>query len=134
MKVCRLVLVLVPAIVLAGGCGGLKRVPVKGKVTYDGKPVEEGEITFIPQSKDVGPASGSHIKDGNYECSGKGAVLVGKCKVQITGTRVAKVKQDPNLPFVPKDQYIPEKYNKKTTLEFDVPESGPVEKNFDLKP
>jgi hypothetical protein len=136
MKVCRVLLVLVPALVLAGGCGGIKRVPVKGKVTYNGKPIEEGEIRFIPLRTDVGPASGSSIKNGDYECAGsKGGVMPGKCKVEITATRLPPgYKQDPNVPFPQKQQYLPEKYNTKSTLEFDVPDKGPVEKNFDLSP
>ena len=127
MKVRRLVLVLVPALALAGGCGGIKRAPVRGKVTYEGKPIEDGEIRFIPQRMDIGPVSGSSIKNGSYECSGpKGGVMPGKCKVEITAFRPLKRKPDPNIPFEQKEQYL------EKTMDYDVPDAGPVEKNFDL--
>jgi len=51
------------------GCGddtGLaKRYPVSGTVTYNGKPVEKGSITFNPTDPDGRPATGP-IRDGNY--------------------------------------------------------------------
>jgi hypothetical protein len=126
MNVCKLV-VLVLAIVLAGGCGGIKRVPVKGKVTYDGKAIEDGEIRFIPQRMDIGPVAGSHIVNGSYECAGpKGGVMPGKCKVEITAYRPLRAKPDPNVPDEQKVQYL------KKTVDYNVPDAGPVEKNFDL--
>jgi hypothetical protein len=32
------------------GCGGIKRVPVSGKVTLDGKPLEHGMVSFVPDA------------------------------------------------------------------------------------
>jgi hypothetical protein len=125
------------AVVLAVGCdSGPKRVDVRGKVTFDGKPVPEGEIRFIPVGPNAGPAAGGSIVQGKYEVGGKGGVSVGKNRVEITAYRVpAGVKPDPNVPFVPKEQYLPEKYNTQSTLEFAVPGGpGPLTKDFDLPP
>ena len=124
--------VLLLAVLLAGGCdGGPKRVDVRGTVTFDGKPVEEGEIRFVPL--EAGPAAGASIVNGAYAVAGKGAVPVGRHRVEITAYRVpAGVKPDPNVPFVPKEQYLPEKYNIRTTLEFEVAGRGPITKDFDL--
>ena len=34
---------------LAAGCGGGSRVPIKGTVTYKNTPVANGWITFVPK-------------------------------------------------------------------------------------
>ena len=120
---------------LAAGCdSGPKRVDVRGTVAFDGKPVEQGEIRFIPVGPNAGPAAGSSIVHGKYEAAGKGGVPVGKHRVEITAYRTpAGVKPDPNVPFVPKEQYLPEKYNTGTTLEFEVSGGrGPLTKDFEL--
>ncbi|HEV3115759.1 MAG TPA: hypothetical protein VGY58_01820 [Gemmataceae bacterium] len=90
-------IVLALCIVLLG-CGGAssKRAVVSGTVKYDGKPVEEGRITFMPASADVksgGNAQGD-IKDGQYRVldvvPGKNFVLVESTK---STTRPASYQQ-----------------------------------------
>jgi hypothetical protein len=88
-------------IVLAAACGCESRpetlgtlVPVKGKVTYKGKPLEKGIVRFEPDGYGR-MASGNLQADGTYTLStvknGDGAVL-GIHKVYVTGvdTRLAK--------------------------------------------
>ena len=80
---------------LPGCSGGAKQAAtgkVSGKVTYEGKPVEAGSITFIPISEgtsaDTGvaikPAGGTIKSDGSYVLTtyqdGDGAV-VGRHKI-----------------------------------------------------
>ena len=52
------------------GCGddsGLdKRYPVYGTVTYNGKAVEKGQISFIPTDPGKGRAANGIIENGNY--------------------------------------------------------------------
>jgi hypothetical protein len=72
-----------------GGCGGGPQLaPVTGRVTYAGKPVKEGRITFYPES---GRMALGTISDGVYTLTtfrpGDGA-LVGSHKVAIHATRV----------------------------------------------
>jgi hypothetical protein len=57
------------AALAAAGCGGSKAYPVKGKVTYEGKPMKGGgSISFVPTAKQEGKAAGGEIKeDGTYE-------------------------------------------------------------------
>lgn len=124
--------ILCAALLMTTGCGGPSRVVVKGKVTHEGKPISKGEIRFLPEGE--GQVTGSTITDGVYEASGGNTVLSGACRVEITAMRPAKSRQDANVPFQQETQYLPAKYNTKTTLRFDVPTSGPVEKNFDLEP
>jgi hypothetical protein len=66
------------------GGGGKKTAVVRGTLTYNGKPVPNGTISFIPES---GPtATGEIQSDGTYALTtyrkGDGAVL-GKHKVII---------------------------------------------------
>jgi hypothetical protein len=56
---------LVIAAVVTAGCGS-PTASVAGKVTYDGKPVENGIITFSPTTGKGHPAS-APIRDGSYK-------------------------------------------------------------------
>jgi hypothetical protein len=105
-----LVLALTPALV---GCGGerLKTAIVKGKVTYNGKPVPNGTITFIPNGP--GPsASGELQKDGSYNLTtyrkGDGAVL-GQYKVIIVAMQDMSNRlpeeRNPTPPSIVPDKY-----------------------------
>jgi uncharacterized GH25 family protein len=77
---------------LAAGCGGKSMAPVKGQVTFNGKPVPEAAITFAPmgtaadEAEPGKPGTGFTDADGRYELSSykeyDGAV-VGQHKVKI---------------------------------------------------
>lgn len=58
----------VAAVTLAG-CGGPKVYPVKGRITFEGKPLKGGgSISFMPVGSQPGKAGGGEIKeDGTYE-------------------------------------------------------------------
>jgi len=78
------------------GCGddtGLgKRYPVYGKVTYNGKPIEKGQITFAPtKTEGTTRAANGVIENGNYTlttaANGDGA-LPGDYQVTIISKEV----------------------------------------------
>ena len=48
------------AVLVLGGCGGDGLVEVCGNVTFDGKPVEQGTISFLPVDGE-GPTAGALI-------------------------------------------------------------------------
>ncbi len=79
--------VLAAMIGCGGGASGVKTVPVKGKVTLDGKPVEGATVQFAPEDSAGRAASGVTKSDGTFELTtaggGPGAVP-GKYKVAIT--------------------------------------------------
>ena len=50
------------------GCGR-EEIHIAGNVTFDGKPLEEGTIEFIPIEGTAGPSTGGSIRAGRYECS-----------------------------------------------------------------
>src|SRR5688572_27900289 len=73
-------------IVLASGCGyrsSLERVHVSGKATYAGKPIDVGQIRFIPIEPTRAPITVENIRDGAYETETSGGVPVGTFRVEI---------------------------------------------------
>jgi hypothetical protein len=66
---------LLPAVLLVfgsiplAGCGGLRRVPVSGSVTLDGKPLQGGVLLFHPdesKGNTARAACSGPVKDGHY--------------------------------------------------------------------
>lgn len=115
-------------LLLSLGCGesGSKMHEVSGTVTFDDKPVPEGDIAFVPDDKAVGPEAGK-IKDGKYSLK----VREGKNKVEIRATRDVPGKKGP-MGEQAIEGYIPAQYNVKTTLDADVA-SDKTTHNFTLK-
>jgi len=123
------------------GCGsaepGPERVIVTGNVTFDGKPVSQGEIWFIPTAGREAPQAGAIIKAGQYRVENKGGVPIGTFQVKITADRPkedAKIVADGGPEEIPTTQYLPARFNEKTELTVEIePGSDPVTKDFDLK-
>lgn len=130
MRTVGTVAVFLAAAGLVAGCGG-GGGEVSGTVTYDGKPVEQGSISFVP-ADGKGPTTGDAIKDGKYTVH---KVPAGTAKVIIYGSKMAEKKKmynDPKADWVQTaTDYIPDKYNKATELKYDV-QSGNQTKDFDL--
>jgi major membrane immunogen (membrane-anchored lipoprotein) len=92
-----------PALLLFASCGeddGLgKRYPVSGTVTYNGNPLERGEISFVSDDLKNHLGASGQISNGSYSLSTGGnddGAQVGKYKVTITAKEdfVAKAKAD----------------------------------------
>ena len=52
-----------------GGCGASDMpglVPIQGTVTYQGSPLPEGELRYIPQDASSGRMARGKIRDGNF--------------------------------------------------------------------
>ena len=77
-------LVLMPAVT---GCGGTGRVPVSGKVTLDGQPLEHGLINFRPSQGNAGPGSGGVVNEGRFEIPADKGLRPGSYKVSITALK-----------------------------------------------
>lgn len=132
------------------GCGSksgqLPTAPVTGRVTYQGKPVPRGEITFVPTASQPGVrnAYGTLDEQGRYRLTtyreGDGAVL-GTHQVMIVAREelpadVGK-QMTPDGILVPGKQaksLIPERYSDPATsgLTAEV-KDGRNEFNFELK-
>lgn len=113
-------LTLVVGILMVSGCGGSPDGPtlasVKGKITYQGKPLAIGQISFIPDGSKgtAGPmASGRVNENGEFQLQtlkpGDGAV-VGFHKVVISSYKETAF--DPTSGALPLESisYIPVKY------------------------
>lgn len=129
MRVIGAVVLFLLATVLVVGCGGEDPFgELSGTVSYDGKPINDGAITFIP---DNGPTAGCVIKDGRYVAK----VALGPTKVKISGSNLVghkKVYDTPDSPVMPvMAEVVPAKYNQATELRYDV-QPGKQTKDFDL--
>ena len=120
----------------ATGCGqqGLERIEVSGRASYDKKPIETGQIRFIPVAPTQGPATIENIRDGKYETATSGGVPVGTHQVQLRMYDPEEYRTAPRTPGAPAiRQLLPEKYNRKSDLTLTVESgSGAIEHDFDL--
>jgi hypothetical protein len=121
------------SILLIAGCGQGNRAAVSGMVTLDGKPIEQGAITFFPAPGNKGPSAGGTITNGRYDVASAKGVAIGANKVMIssvqpTGRKIpsAGTNYDERL------EAVPAKYNNETTLTCDV-QPGKNEFNFELQ-
>jgi hypothetical protein len=124
---------------LLAGCQGLKVPPVQGRVRLDGRPLPNATVQFVPVTgagdQVPRPSSvGTTDEEGRYSLvldnrSKTPGAVVGKHKVIILlGARPAAGETQPTF-----HQQLPARYNRKTELECDVPQSGRDDANFDLR-
>lgn len=130
IKYCVSVVALV-GLCLSTGCGPEPVVgEVSGTITFDGKPIEKGSISFTP-ANGQGPSGGGEIVGGKYKCDG----ALGECKVEIRSPKVVGKKKLYDTPDSPVqevfEEVLPQKFNEATELRFDV-KKGKNEKNWDL--
>ena len=128
-----LILGVMVSLVGCSGGDGIERVDVTGTVTYQGQPVQEGTITFDPQGK--GPVAGAQITGGTYQATGRGAVPVGNYLVRISSTVEDRENWvEDAMPEPPRKELLPEKYNRESELQREVPSgAGSMVMNFELE-
>jgi hypothetical protein len=152
MRVFRLVraplIFLLPVVVVTvAGCsgGGLEKSAISGRITFQGQPIEDGQIRFVPIKGTKGPATVGTIRGGNYTATARGGVPVGTLRVEVEAYRplpgampYTKEQAEGNRGVVagdyPKKQFLPSKYNTNSTLEVTI-ESGnkTVTKDIELR-
>jgi hypothetical protein len=119
------------ACLASAGCESeAPRYEVTGTVTFEGAPIEEGSISFVPEEKGLSPDAG-RIEKGRYSIE----VRPGRKQVQIRASRpLPPERQDPHSEMGPLyEDYIPAQYNSQTTLSAEVTADGKNEFSFDLK-
>ena len=128
---------LVLALLLAG-CGK-EHLPIKGRVTFDGTPVDGGVILFVPEpdasGKPSSASTGGKIIAGEYTLDGERGPFPGRYRVLITwkqktGQKITR--QSDGLQFDEMVQVIPQEYNSATTLTAEVA-TNKTTFDFDLK-
>ena len=109
------------------GCGSNASIPlgqVSGTVTYNGKPLDHGNVVFTPETGHGVPATATIEKDGSYQMSisgGHQGAPLGKFLVGVKCCEKPNDKQARDMNFRPKS-LIPEKYANvsKSGLRFEV--------------
>jgi|SRR3954454_7920106 len=134
----RTLTVLAAGLLLAAGCNRAGVVPVSGRVTLNGRPLANVHVSFQPVAvgKDVNPGGGSYAitdADGRFtlrlvESDTPGAA-VGKHRVEITPRNVDDDSDRRGKGAV---TGLPERYNRKSELTFDVPAGGTDKVEFAL--
>ncbi|WP_435020151.1 hypothetical protein TA3x_001673 [Tundrisphaera sp. TA3] len=77
-----------PILTMAPGCGPAdpyQRVAVSGKITVDGRPLESGQIGFLPILD--GPAAQAEIAAGSYSIGRAQGPAAGPYRVEIRSIR-----------------------------------------------
>jgi hypothetical protein len=110
------------------------RLAVSGTVTFQGQPLAQGIIMFMPASRDLPTQASASITNGHYQISAAQGLRPGRYKVSISSG-------DGQTPAVPSDappgpsgnyssqERIPKAYNENSTLEAEVKKGG--ENRFD---
>jgi hypothetical protein len=133
-----LTVVPVSLLALTLGCSaGNDRVALSGKVTFDGQPIEQGQIVFAPQG--TGFTAAAPIVAGAYTISAeKGASPGATYTVRITADRSTgrtvqasgyAANEPPQEVY---EQYVPAKYNESSELQFEVGAESELVKDFEL--
>jgi hypothetical protein len=123
-------------LIVLPGCGRGSRIPLQGEVSYDGKPIDNGTITFIPDSggDEKRPKAGTRIAGGKYAFEPNFGPLPGRYQVQITwdwktGRKISTGDADSRDET---KQILPAKYNQQTTLTAEV-KNGQPRQDFNLE-
>ncbi|MHC2068231.1 hypothetical protein ACYFX5_12205 [Bremerella sp. T1] len=141
MRIANYCLILLGVVLLSVGCSGgngLETAPAEGVVTYNGKPLPYGRVSFRPEAGS--PATGEIQDDGTFTLStygtGDGAI-VGTHQVSISATeRDAGLEGEinPNAELPVSKSVIPKKYSSFSTSELtvEVVASGPNQFTLEL--
>jgi hypothetical protein len=112
------------ALCLLVGCTGSSgRQAIEGTVTLDGKPLEKGQITFVPQADTKGPTAGAEVTGGRFKIPAAGGAFAGKFRVEIAASRPGGPKVPDRMTGKLVDgyvQFIPARYNAESQLTADV--------------
>jgi hypothetical protein len=125
------ILVSITLFVLAGcGPAAVKPVPVTGTVTLDGKPLQEGRISFITPGQ---VPELIEIEEGRFE----GMAKPGVRRVEIAAYRPVRIGPEVPEAIRPlmkdgKENYLPARYHRNSELTQTVAESGDNDFRFDL--
>jgi hypothetical protein len=122
---------LVGLLVVAGGSGcggwGMPTTHLEGRITLDGQPVKEGNVSFIPLQANHGRGTTAIISEGRYSARD---VPLGKVRVHFNATKATGrtvIVSDTSMPEI--IDVIPEKY--RVGMEIEVA-AGQVQRDFEL--
>lgn len=125
-------------ITLASGCaneGGPSGQPVAGKVSLDGKPIENGKIVL--SHVDGRSAAAGEIKNGEFHLRSSDGAIPGKYRVSIhSEKKTGKTIPHPDITGSKIEEVVeavPVEYNVNTKLEAEIKADGENALEFALK-
>jgi hypothetical protein len=106
-------------------------MPLSGKVTYDGEPVDAGTISFLPESPGQ-RVSGGQIENGAYSVPEEQGAHAGKYRVEIhwhkkTGKQVRDA--DLDMMLDERKEGLPPRFHRDSELTVEV---SPAQTSFDF--
>lgn len=106
------------------GCSSASdRSPVQGAVSYNGEPVDDGGIAFMPEGENASlfRATGE-IRDGRYDLDSKRGPYPGKYRVEIYWNKKTgrQAKSSSGATRDERKQAIAVKYNERTELNVEI--------------
>ena len=123
-------------LLLTAGCGD-NQVRIRGNVTLDGKPIDTGAITFIPDDLSKGQTAGASITLGEFQVVGNNLPPPGLYRVEIRGQKKTGKQIPAGSPSPPETmleetiEAVPAKYNHKSELKQEL-KTGDNNINFEL--
>ena len=117
-------LVLITLLALGCGSGNAGRASIAGKVTFDGQPIEMGQIVFEPVGS--GRLGIAQISKGAYSMPPEQGPTPGKYTVRVTAERptgktaAALPSSGGQAQTEVYEQYIPVKFNERSELSVEI--------------
>jgi hypothetical protein len=113
---------------LVVGCQGDGKVEVSGAVTVDGAPIESGFVRFVQEDNPNDTEVGTLV-NGQYHLR----TTPGRKRVEVVSRREVPGSRQPTPLDEPvMEEYLPEKYHRKSELRADVAPRGPNAFDFAL--
>ena len=116
----------------ADATGG--REAVSGHVRFQGRPLDQGTIQFVPlDGQDT--ASGGPVRAGDYQVTRQQGLKPGKYRVLLSsGTpgQPAPEEAAPGAPTPPTRERLPREYNADSRQVVEVQKGGPNRFDFDI--
>ncbi|EAQ82212.1 hypothetical protein [Blastopirellula marina] len=123
-------------VLMVVGCqvqSGPVTYPVSGMVTYQGKPLEKGRISFIPDTKEIGsgPTCACEIIAGKFD--GKSTAGVKKIEIYGSWKTGRMMTMDDGSGQVAEIASIPGKYNELSQIKVELLPQANAGLAFDLQ-
>jgi hypothetical protein len=107
------------------GCGkASERLPLQGKITWQGQPLTKGSILFMPARGHRGPKIGAQVVEGDYQIDADRGATAGAYRVEVrsdSGERPhSPTDERPTRTATKSSASIPPEYNSNSRLSADV--------------
>jgi hypothetical protein len=121
--------ILTALLVAAAGCGGPSPdgEAVSGRVAFRGEPLADGVVSFVPAEGKLPPVM-ARVARGTFRLHTR----PGAYRVEVSASREKAGPNTSGMKAGPREEVIPERYNRRSTLAATVTAGGPNDFAFDL--